>query len=76
MHYYYVCTVPPGFVEDTPLEPGSNFLWAKKVDSGMPRPLNGGVRWSTTEIRITKAAVTTCRKCGQSKPEVSRNSSA
>jgi hypothetical protein len=62
-HYYYVCTVPPGFVEDPSREEGSSIFWAKK------KPLRG-VRWSDT-LKITAAAVTKCKKCGQAKPEVS-----
>ncbi|KAJ7607930.1 DHHC palmitoyltransferase-domain-containing protein [Roridomyces roridus] len=66
MHYYYVVTVPPGFVEDPPREPGSSIFWATK--NGPPRGELTGVRWSK-ELVITRAAVTRCRKCGQSKPE-------
>jgi palmitoyltransferase len=60
MHYYYVVTVSPGFVEDPPREPQRSVFWAKKT---------GGGRWDD-EVVITRAAVTKCRKCAQIKPEV------
>ncbi|KAJ7500311.1 DHHC palmitoyltransferase-domain-containing protein [Mycena galericulata] len=66
MHYYYAVTVSPGFVEDPPREPRDSVFWASKR-----RPRQGGltgVRWSN-ELVITRATVTKCRKCGQSKPE-------
>lgn len=72
MHYYYVCTVPPGFVDDPPAEAGHGIMWAKKrpVEVANSRPLTG-VRWSEQgRLRITRAATTNCRKCGQVKPEV------
>ena len=65
MHYFHVCTVPPGFVEDPPREPGSSLLWARRKD----REPTVGVRWSTV-VHVTKAEVTQCTKCGQTKPEV------
>lgn len=76
MHYYHVCTVPPGFADDPPREAGSSFLWAKK--KGPPNKRSpSGVTWSSpSEINITKAAVTKCKKCGQLKPEVSFRVSA
>ena len=72
MHYYYVCTVPPGFVDDLPAEAGHGIMWAKKkgVGADSSGPLTG-VRWSDEgRVRITEAGTTTCRKCGQVKPEV------
>lgn len=65
MHYFYVCTVPPGFGEDLPQEPGSGILWARRKRRGP----TAGVRWSP-EVNVTKAEVTQCSKCGQIKPEV------
>ncbi|KAF9457954.1 DHHC palmitoyltransferase-domain-containing protein [Collybia nuda] len=77
-HYYYVCTVPPGFVEDPPREGGGGLLWARKRGNGNGggrgrvltggRGGGGGVRWSE-EVRVTRAEVTRCGKCGQAKPE-------
>lgn len=64
MHYFYVCTVPPGFAEDPSRELESGVLWARRKDRG----LTGGVRWSPV-VNITKAEVTQCSKCGQTKPE-------
>lgn len=74
MHYYYVCTVPPGFV-DAPLheqEYGPAFLWAKTRD-GRRRPMGWGLEGGGElgGLEITPAAVTSCRKCGETKPEVS-----
>jgi hypothetical protein len=65
MHYFYVCTIPPGFVEDPPRQEGSRWLWAKRRS----RRRLTGVRWSDN-VRITRAMATKCRKCGQLKPEV------
>jgi palmitoyltransferase len=70
MHYYYACTVPPGFAEDPPREAGHGILWSKKKDPAKDRILTG-VQWSEGSVKITKATVTTCRKCGQLRPEVS-----
>ncbi|KAJ7218253.1 zf-DHHC-domain-containing protein [Mycena haematopus] len=72
MHYFYVITVPPGFAEDPPTDLAkdnsqNSILWASRK-SPRSRELTGGVRWSS-EIVITRAAVTKCRKCGQQKPE-------
>jgi len=69
MHYYYVCTISPGFVEDPPPEAGNRMLWAKKKGPASNKAMTG-VRWSGVgSVKVTKAAVTTCRKCGQVKPE-------
>ncbi|TFK71937.1 zf-DHHC-domain-containing protein [Pluteus cervinus] len=76
MHYFWVCTVPPGFLDVPPQQPGSNFFWAKPRNSSRRsgirgKPLTQGVQWSssTQEIVITRAAVMRCRKCGETKPE-------
>ena len=63
-HYYYVCTIAPGFLDAPPQLPGSNYLWAKPKSSS--RALAGA-----NKLNITPANVTTCRKCGERKPEVS-----
>lgn len=71
MHYYYVCTVHPGYVDDPIRESGHGIMWAKKRGLKRNKALTG-VRWSHEEgIRITKALTTKCRKCGQIKPEAS-----
>ncbi|KAF9243377.1 DHHC palmitoyltransferase-domain-containing protein [Melanogaster broomeanus] len=68
MHYYYVCTVPPGFVDDPPRHSGSNFMWASP--SRPQRPLRtSGVRWTSPEIEIVRAHITRCKRCGQMRPE-------
>ncbi|KAJ7111845.1 DHHC palmitoyltransferase-domain-containing protein [Mycena epipterygia] len=66
MHYYYVVTVSPGFVDDPPRDPQNSMFWASKKSSRHGEL--AGVRWSN-ELVITRAAVTKCRKCGQLKPE-------
>lgn len=72
MHYYYVCTIPPGFVDDPPSEARTSLLWAKKKDE-RTRPLTG-VQWSDESgLRMTKASNTKCRKCAQARPEVSEH---
>ena len=68
-HYYFVCTVPPGFIEDPPKEPGPSFIWASK-SKRKGRPLTGGVRW-TDAPRITPSAMTQCNRCNKQRPEVS-----
>lgn len=70
VHYYLVVTTNPGFVEDLPQVAGKGFLWATPRNMSKERPLMEGVRWST-ELNVTKAELTKCRKCGQQKPEVS-----
>ena len=44
MHYYYVVTVSPGFVEDPPREPQRSIFWAKRT---------GGGRWDD-DVVITR----------------------
>jgi len=69
MHYYYVCTIPPGFVEDPPREAGHGIMWARKGGFKGNNVLTG-VRWSDEGgIRVTNALTTKCRKCKQVKPE-------
>ncbi|KJA16200.1 hypothetical protein HYPSUDRAFT_47637, partial [Hypholoma sublateritium FD-334 SS-4] len=63
-HYYYVVTVSPGFVGESPREPGTSFLWAKKR-----KPLTSGVRWSSRGLKITQATSTKCVKCANTRPE-------
>lgn len=71
-HYYYVCTVNPGFVDDPPHIPGTGFFWAKKSKPRNGKLLTGGVKWSSV-LNITKAEKTRCYKCSpaQMRPEVS-----
>ncbi|KAI0050411.1 zf-DHHC-domain-containing protein [Auriscalpium vulgare] len=64
-HYYYVCTVSPGFASDPPAHTGHTFTWAKK-HATRRRPK--GVQWSSS-LNITPAHVTKCAKCGETKPE-------
>jgi palmitoyltransferase len=73
MHYFYVITVPPSFVDDLPVTDAaksnvqSSIFWASKK-----APRQGelaGVRWSN-ELVITQAGMTKCQKCGQQWPEV------
>jgi len=64
LHYFWVCTVPPGFVEDGPRAEGTGLLWARRRSR---RPLTG-VRW-TGPLHITPARMRRCRKCGLAKPE-------
>ncbi|KAF5374532.1 hypothetical protein D9615_009074 [Tricholomella constricta] len=68
MHYFYVCTVKPGFVDDPPPEPGRNILWARRSRPPKGRAMSGRVRWSSV-LNVTRAETTQCSKCGQTKPE-------
>ncbi|EGN98748.1 hypothetical protein SERLA73DRAFT_181375 [Serpula lacrymans var. lacrymans S7.3] len=76
MHYYYVCTIPPGFIQDGPREAKGGILWAgEKPNSSEQRR---GVRWSGEDglgsgIKISKANLTMCKKCGQTRPERSHH---
>ncbi|CAA7269450.1 unnamed protein product [Cyclocybe aegerita] len=73
MHYYYVVTVKPGFLEDPPREPGTGFLWAKKgSNKGKQKVLTGGVRWTSRGVKITPATTTKCWKCNKLRPELTR----
>ena len=69
-HYYHVCTISPGFVDDPPRTPGTGILWAKKRRSAKYRALTG-VRWSE-DVNITRAALSKCKRCGVMRPEVSQ----
>lgn len=69
MHYYWVCTVSPGFVTDPPQQARTGWFWARKRQSAKHRALTG-VRWSE-DVNITKAAMSECRKCKVMRPEVS-----
>jgi len=73
-HYYFVCTIPPGFVEDPPREIGTGFFWSvqkqeRKQGGGLR---DSGVRWSEN-LNITPASTSKCRKCGQDRPERSHH---
>ncbi|KAI0760968.1 zf-DHHC-domain-containing protein [Trametes elegans] len=70
-HYYYVCTISPGFVSDPPRASGTGWSWARKRDASRGRQLTG-VRWSE-DLRVTRAAVSKCRKCGEMRPERSHH---
>lgn len=63
-HYYYVCTVPPGFVQDEVSHPGSGRLWASPS-----RRTSAGVRWSNRGVTLLTASTTACRRCGLMRPE-------
>ncbi|KAM5539275.1 hypothetical protein V8D89_007148 [Ganoderma adspersum] len=71
-HYYYVCTIPPGFADDPPREPHARtgILWARKRRSARHRALTG-VRWSQ-DAHVTRAAVSKCKRCGVMRPEGER----
>ncbi|KAG2756812.1 zf-DHHC-domain-containing protein [Suillus brevipes Sb2] len=63
-HYYYVCNVPPGFIQDEVLQPGSGPLWASPSQR-----TSAGVRWSNRGIALLTAGTTACRRCGLMRPE-------
>ena len=71
MHYFYVVTVKPGFLEDSPREHGSSIFWAKKGNrKGKQKTLTGGVRWTSRGVKVTPASYTRCSKCVKLRPEV------
>jgi len=66
-HYYFACTVSPGFAGEPPQRLGRSFIWAKKRRAySISR--TSGVHWSS-QLNITPASTTTCPKCGETKPE-------
>jgi hypothetical protein len=67
-HYYFACTVSPGFAGEPPQRVGRGFIWAKKRRAYSLSRTNG-VYWSS-QLNITPASTTTCPKCGETKPEV------
>ncbi|KAF8126947.1 DHHC palmitoyltransferase-domain-containing protein [Boletus edulis] len=58
-HYYHVCTIPPGFIDDPPRYPGTGFLWASPSTSKL----------STCGLEIVSAGVSRCKRCGLMRPE-------
>ncbi len=69
-HYYYVCTISPGFVNEPPRVAGAGLLWARRRREAGSGPLTG-VRWSE-DMHVTRAETSKCRKCGEMRPEVCR----
>src|SRR6266850_91427 len=67
-HYYFSCTVSPGFAGDPPQRVGHSFIWAKKRRAH-GRTLSNGVYWSS-HLNITPASSTKCPKCSETKTEV------
>lgn len=67
-HYYFACTVSPGYAGEAPQRAGRSFIWAKKRRAYSLSRANG-VYWSS-HLNITPASITTCTKCGKNKPEV------
>ena len=70
-HYYFSCTVSPGFAGDPPQRVGYSFIWAKKRPTH-GRVLTNGVYWSS-HLNITPASSTKCPKCSETKPEVRKH---
>jgi palmitoyltransferase len=63
MHYYYACTVPPGFVDAPPQKHGIGFLWARQPDSVARGE-------DPIRMKIIPASMARCRKCNVDRPEV------
>ncbi|KAI0036456.1 zf-DHHC-domain-containing protein [Vararia minispora EC-137] len=63
-HYYYACTVPPGFVGNAPTTQGLGWRWASARKDKHKR----GVSWSE-ELNITPARLSMCSKCKVTRPE-------
>lgn len=66
-HYYYVCTVSPGFVLEEVSQPRDSLLWASRSQTSP----SSGVRWSGRGMILFEAGTSKCRKCGVMRPEVS-----
>ncbi|KIJ52373.1 hypothetical protein M422DRAFT_25993 [Sphaerobolus stellatus SS14] len=65
-NYYYVCTVPPGFVDD-PAETqttreGRGILWARKQRNGR------ALQWSD-QPKLSEPQYNKCKRCGIVRPE-------
>ncbi|KAH9907095.1 DHHC palmitoyltransferase-domain-containing protein [Epithele typhae] len=58
-HYYFVCTVPPGFVDDSPRQQSGSPKWLAVRRAVM------GVRWSD-DVNVTRATTTRCKRCERS----------
>ncbi|KAF8643163.1 hypothetical protein AX16_009206 [Volvariella volvacea WC 439] len=67
MHYYYACTVPPGYIDDPPPIEGTGILWARR--KGDDHASSAGVRWTENDVMVTQAGMTQCRKCLKMRPE-------
>ena len=70
-HYYFACTVSPGFAGEPPQRVEHSSIWAKKRRAYSISRTNG-VYWSS-HLNITPASTTTCPKCGVIKPEVRKD---
>jgi len=76
VHYYYVCTVRPGFIDEPPKEAGHGLLWSIRRDfqsqsrNGLLSELSVGMS-GVGGVKVTVAETTRCRKCHQLRPEVS-----
>jgi palmitoyltransferase len=66
-HYYYACTVPPGFADDPPssitIRQGTGWIWAQKYN------IQSGVR-SSDELGLSEPRFNKCKRCGVQRPEV------
>lgn len=66
-HYYYVCTVSPGFADDPPstitTRQGMGWIWAKTRES------RRDVQWSD-ELNLSVPKYNKCKRCGIQRPEV------
>ncbi|EIW57164.1 zf-DHHC-domain-containing protein [Trametes versicolor FP-101664 SS1] len=71
-HYYYVCTISPGFVNEPPRAAGTGLLWARRRREAAGGPPLTGVRWSE-DMHVTRAETSKCRKCGEMRPERSHH---
>lgn len=73
VHYYYVCTVRPGFIDEPPQEAGRGLLWSIRRDfHSKPRDgLLSGLSVGMPDVEVTVAETTRCRRCHKLRPEVS-----
>lgn len=71
-HYYLVCTIPPGFVDEPRRlsESDGGWMWATKKTQTR-RTQSTGVQWSE-ELNVTKAVTSRCKRCAVMRPEVRR----
>ncbi|KAL5526287.1 hypothetical protein ACEPAF_8010 [Sanghuangporus sanghuang] len=73
-HYYFACTVKPGFIDDPPRIEGKGLFWAKGRKEKAVANGAAGVIWSEdTSLNMTRANLTRCKRCGLMRPDRSHH---
>ncbi|KAL5504424.1 hypothetical protein ACEPAH_8499 [Sanghuangporus vaninii] len=73
-HYYFACTVKPGFIDDPPRIEGKGPFWAKGRKEKAVANGAASVIWSEdTSLNMTRANLTRCKRCGLMRPDRSHH---